>query len=329
MKSVWVADTHLGVKSHNQYWADLTEKLFDEIIDYCLHNDIDTVIHLGDFFDSRKSLNVLTINTAQKIINKFESNQIYLYIIRGNHDTFYKDSDTPHSLSFLQQNQYITIIDEEPYQLDNLTLVPWGYDVSKIQNKDTTLLGHFEINGFVTNSSGNEMQGAKLNKSDFKPFKQVYSGHFHTASKQGNITYIGSAFATSFSDINQQKGYYIYDEGALEFIEFTDAPKFISLTSEDEYDKQLVEGNVVRLIYTQDYGNVRNQQIMDNLYNANPVSVKVHYQISEEEEIVQDEEFDVNDNSMLVREYIDKSELPEHMNKEVLKKVVNQLEEGE
>ena len=78
MKALMLTDTHLGRKNHNKFWSDLTEDLFDEIIDYCIREDIDKVFHLGDFFDSKKSLNVLTINKGIDICQKFDNNKILL-----------------------------------------------------------------------------------------------------------------------------------------------------------------------------------------------------------------------------------------------------------
>ena len=327
-KYVLFADPHIGKQNHNNFWADTVLKLFDSIIDTCDRNNIKDVICLGDWFDSRKNLNVLTINLAEKICKQyFEDNDINLYIIRGNHDTFYKNQSKPHSLSFLKLFNNIHIVEEQPLYLDYFYLVPWGSDLSNIEN-DSFIMGHFEINGFITNYSGHTQTNSKLNISDFKRFNKVLSGHFHTPSKQGNIQYIGSSFAMDFNDINSDRGYYILDNHQLQFIEFKEASKFISISTEDNFDESLIYNNIIRLTFTKDYGNVKNQQIIDSIYELQPASLQTNYNIEDEdEEMTLEEDFDVNDNSVIMREYIERSETPDHLNKKVLKKLIEQLEE--
>jgi len=90
-----------------------------------------------------------------------------------------------------------------------------------------------------------ECSNAMLNAEDFKKFKHVYSGHFHLPSTKGNITYLGSPFQHTFNDVGSIRGYYIFDDGKLEFIEFTNAPKFYIITTnnlKENLDK--IEGNL-------------------------------------------------------------------------------------
>ena len=194
-------------------------------------------------------------------------------------------------------------------------------------------MGHFEINGFVTNNSGHVQEGSKLNKSDFKEFNKELSGHFHTPSVDGNIEYIGSAFAMDFNDINSNRGYYVIDNnGNKEFIEYRSAPKFVSVNTEDEIDKEVVENNIVRLTFTKDYGNVKNDKILQEVRNMNPVELHVDYKIAVEDDdiILDDSEFNIEDNYQVFMDYIDKSkDVPEHINRKMLKKVVDKIERGE
>lgn len=327
---VVLTDTHLGMKNHNQFWADLTENLFNEIIDLCMTENIDTVIHLGDFFDSRKSLNVLTINKGIEICKKFNDNNINLYIILGNHDQFYKHLPTPNSLCYLDLIPSIHIVDTKPMELNNYILVPWGYDITQL-TQNTNILGHFEINGFVTNSSGNIQEGSNLNISDLKKFNTVTSGHFHTPSKQSNISYIGSAFPMTFNDINSQRGYYLVENNDWKFIEFTSAPKFVDIFSNQNFAEKDVKNNIVRFIFVEDYSNVNNDKLIQSVSDMNPRELYINYNIiTEDNELLLDsDEFDISDNSEVIRDYIDKKEFPTYINKAVLKKLVYNLEQGE
>lgn len=327
-KFVLFSDLHLGKQNHNQFWSDLALKFFDEMIDFCIKEDVKDVICLGDFFDSRKNLNVLTINLAELICKKyFEKNEINLYIIRGNHDTFYKNLPEPNSLSFLNLFNYVHVIEKEIFLLNDFYLVPWGNDLSSIPD-NSYIMGHFEINGFITNDSGYIQKDSKLNVSDFKRFRKVLSGHFHTPSIQNNIQYIGSAFAMDFNDANSERGFYLLENETLNFIEFTLSPKFIKLSSEDDPKKFPIENNFIKLIFVKDYGNLKNQSIIQNISDLNPHSLVFDYKIVEDDDIVIEEEnFTMNNNSDILKEYIDKVEIGEHLNKKMLKSMIKKIEE--
>jgi len=45
----------------------------------------------------------------------------------------------------------------------------------------------------------------------FKRFEQVWSGHFHTKSSQGNITYLGSQLEFTWADAHDPKYFHIFD----------------------------------------------------------------------------------------------------------------------
>jgi DNA repair exonuclease SbcCD nuclease subunit len=304
-------------------------KLFDDILETCKKRNISKVYFAGDFFDSRKNLSILTIELAQYICKRyFEDEGIDLYLIRGNHDTFYKDRPEPYSLSFLNHYKHIHVIGKEVVEVDNIYLVPWEGNLDKIPD-NSYVIGHFEINGFMTNSSGTMQHGCKLSPSDLKRFKKVISGHFHTPSIQNNIEYIGSAFAMDFNDVNSKRGYYILKNEELEFIEFVNAPKFIKLTTESEFVN--IEGNKIKLIFVKDYGTVQNEKILQKINDMNPISLEVEYKINDEEETLtlEEQEFEISDNPKIVRDYIKNTNVPENINKELLIKFIENLEKDD
>jgi DNA repair exonuclease SbcCD nuclease subunit len=189
-----VSDTHLGLYGSNDNWHEIVLKLFQTIADFCVKNNVKKIIHLGDFFDNRKSLNVKTIWYAMQIaeiLNDFET-----YLLVGNHDTFFKNQIYPHSLKIFNEYDNINVIDSV-WQLDgDIGLIPWGCG---FQHMETPyLMGHFEINDFRMNS-GYVMRQAKLNRSDFDGFKQVISGHYHTPMVEDDINYVGAPYHQTFA----------------------------------------------------------------------------------------------------------------------------------
>ena len=212
MKYLLVADTHLGIKQASEKYHNVVYNLFEEIINVCKERNISEVIHLGDFFHERKATNTKTLSVALKIAELFRLNSITLYIIVGNHDIYFKNSLDPTILETFKNNNNIKVISEVTKLSDDIVLCPW----SLLPTEGKFLFGHFEITGFKMNSSYICENG--IAPDGFNGYEHVYSGHFHMPSSKGNITYLGSAFPQTFHDIGSIHGYYIFDNGELEFI---------------------------------------------------------------------------------------------------------------
>lgn len=318
-----MGDTHLGVNDNSDVWLDIVEEYFNGIRMFCFENGIDEILHLGDFFHHRKQINVKTLNRAHSIFDNLQD--IDITIILGNHDLYYKNAFYPNSLTpFGNKYPNVTIIDSVT-KMGNITLSPWN---TIPEDGNDVLFSHLEVNGFPINASGSVFNGGKINIGDFSHFKQVYSGHFHTASKNSNITYIGSPFAMTFNDLGETKGFYVYEDGELEFIEYDKAPKFISLdTSNMDYSN--VGDNVVRFTFLEDFGSIKNQKIIDEIQSHNPLKLQINYKIVESDDDLQlsdDEKFDISDNKQVFREYIDKKELPDYIDKNKLKNILEEME---
>ena len=67
MKRILITDTHLGHKKASDLYLELTAQLFEDIGTYAQEHEIVELIHLGDFFDNRRVLNVKTLNYAHTI----------------------------------------------------------------------------------------------------------------------------------------------------------------------------------------------------------------------------------------------------------------------
>ena len=65
-----ITDTHLGVRNNSNEWIDIHREFFFEwFIPLCRKNyrKGDCLVHLGDVFDSRQSLNLTGIVTGKQI----------------------------------------------------------------------------------------------------------------------------------------------------------------------------------------------------------------------------------------------------------------------
>jgi len=324
MQAVLLTDTHLGIKNSNKMWLDLTYNLFKDITDYCLLNNINKIIHLGDWFNSRYSINILTLSYAYKIVEMLDKNNIHIHICIGNHDQYYKNQPNPHSLMIFNEFDNVHIIDK-PTEYDDEIICPWNTLPDNTDKK--ILFGHYEINNIVTNASGNTLTGSKLSITDFKQFDKVYSGHFHTKSSTSNIEYIGSAFSMDFNDVGDTRGYYHYDSGKIiDFIEYIDAPKFKQFTSGDDFDKIDIKGNICKLVFLKSYSEKKSLEIIDVVKSYEPKELHINFKVDTDDTV---EESFIGTNSEIMGHYINSIMiLPDGLSKKTLKSYVNQLEKS-
>lgn len=324
MKKLIVTDTHLGLYSDSDAWLDIVLDFYKHIVKYCIKNDIRELIHLGDFFDNRKSLNTKTQHIAHRIAKVLEvAKDLQTYIIVGNHDCYYKNQIYPNTLELFKEYKHITIIDELTI-LDGILLVPWGHVPEKEHADNASYcFGHFAINGFHMNDSYRCKNG--LDKATFKDFDMILSGHFHTPSSNHNITYLGAPYGQDFNDADGVRGYHIFDEGKLTFIEYKDAPKFMKVYSGNEFGED-IQGNIVKLIFEKDYGTTKNQEIIDDLIKCKPFLYSVNFtSIDNEDDDSIDESIEMDSKEKIVHIYMDKQVYPDNINVNILKVMFKKL----
>lgn len=330
MKRLLVTDTHLGLYSDADAWLEIVLNFFKDVVKYCYKNEIKEIIHLGDFFDNRRSLNTKTQHTAHRIAKILGFQDLHTYIIVGNHDCYYKNQIHPNTLELFKEYKHITVIDEIT-KLDNILLVPWGESPEGTQNAEYCF-GHFAIKGFYMNDSYKCKDG--LDKVTFKDFKKVLSGHFHTPSSNSNIIYLGAPYGQTFNDAGGIRGFHVFDDGKLEFIEYTNAPKFVKIfTNPEPLNENDVKGNIVRIIFTEDFGTTQNQQIIDNILECEPFLYSINYSNIDSEEEAVDETAIMDTKDQIVEQYIDTHQFPVNIKigtlKSMFKKLMREAGQGE
>jgi DNA repair exonuclease SbcCD ATPase subunit len=302
VKRLIVTDTHLGMYSDADAWLDIVLSFYKHIVLYCVKNKITQLIHLGDFFDNRKSLNTKTQHTAHRIAKVLSiSKDLHTYIIVGNHDCYYKNQIHPNTLELFKEYNHITVIDEIT-KLDDILLTPWG-EVPESTQGAKYCFGHFAINGFHMNDSYRCKDG--LDKVKLKDFEKVLSGHFHTPSSNHNITYLGAPYGQTFHDAGGIRGYHIFEDGKLTFIEYTDAPKFMKIYSGNDFGDD-IKGNIVRLIFEKDYGTTKNQEIIDSLIKKEPFLYSINFTSMDSDDTESDSEsIEMESKEKIVDQFID------------------------
>lgn len=323
MKNLLTADIHL-----RDFHLSVIENLFKEVADECFRRDIHRIFILGDFFHDRRKLSVRTLISAYTIADILR--QFQIYIIVGNHDSLYKNKVEPTSLEIFEEYENIHVI-KSIHEIDNIIMVPWIWndDILKEKAEDYYVFGHFDFKGFKMNNMYVSKSG--IEPSRMSKFKRIYTGHFHTPSEQNNIQYLGSPIQHTFHDEESPRGYYIFDneDDTIEFVEFTDAPKFVTISTEYEFDNYDIEGNIVRVKFDKDYGTKKNNEILESIQSRNPLKMRTDTSKFVSEEIEQDEEDEeVIDNIDLLKKYIDITDFkkyPDTVTKKFVLKIIDNI----
>lgn len=223
-------DIHFGLKSNSAIHNQDCEDFVDWFIDEAKKEGCDTGIFLGDWHHNRNSLNMLTMMSSIRSLEKLGKAFDNFYFFPGNHDLYYKDKRDVHSIEWGVHIPGVTIV-REITTIGDTTLVPWlvGEEWKKMEKlKSRYIFGHFELPLFMMNAMVSMPDHGELQAEHFTNPEYVFSGHFHKRQAKKNIVYIGNAFPHNYADAwDDDRGMMILEHGKEpEFKIWADAPKF-------------------------------------------------------------------------------------------------------
>ena len=322
MKIAIITDTHYGARKGSKHIHDYFELFYKNVFFPSLEeHNIDTVIHMGDIFDSRKAIDLQSLEWAKKVV--FEPLKKYkVHAIIGNHDCYYKDTNYVNSPELLLNNySNITTYSElAEINIDGLgiLLIPWinsqNYDNAKnvIQNcKSKIAMGHLEMNGFQATRGHVMENGMEVNV--FDNFTRVYSGHFHTRSNDGKIYYLGNPYEMFCNDVNDPRGFHIFDTETLTHTPINNPYRlFYNIYYEDTphqlFDFTEYDNKIVKVIVRQKTNSRNFERFIDKLYSCGVQDLKIveNFQLQENEEFAISEE---ENTITILNRYVDESEI--------------------
>lgn len=244
-----ITDTHLTT-----FNKDLVADIFRQYISLLQKLKLQEGFHLGDIFTSRVAQPLELAKFFDTVILKmFQDAAITLNCIPGNHDKVHLDDEYSY-LSPFKNKPFLNLI--ETYQIipttqESILMIPYFKEDGKYCDylsdsikelgkdvKNTYLGTHIAVNGIHNNDGTLVNNGISLKL--FKPFKKVFTGHYHDQSIVGNCYYIGSSHQAKFGE-DEKKGFtVIYDDGTHKQIQ-SNFKKFIKViidvNNPDEVDQ--------------------------------------------------------------------------------------------
>ncbi len=325
MKIAFLCDTHTGIRNSSQIFLDNAADFYNKVFfPYCKEHGIKQIIHLGDYYDNRNSLNVKALyHNRKNFLVPLRENGMSMDIIPGNHDTYFKNTNEVNSLKealgfFVNEIHIIMEPRVLEYGKTKFAMLPWinssNYDESLNfvkQCKADILCGHLELSGFelmrgITNTHG-------MDHKLFSKFELVMTGHFHTRSQKDNVLYLGSQMEFFWSDAHDPKYFYVFDTETreLEWIQnpYTLFEKIIyddTKTDYSDFDFEKLDGKFVKVIVVEKKDPYVFEKFIDKIQKQKILELKIAENFSEFiGENVEDEAVSMTNTEELLDTYID------------------------
>ena len=326
MKVCVLGDTHFGSRNDSIHFSAFFEKFYKEIFfPYMEQHNIKHVIQLGDVFDRRKYINFQTLNHCKDYFFKKLNNEYSSWLLVGNHDAYYKNTNDVNSLDMLLGEYSNINLITKPTELEldntNVLLLPWICD----DNFDTTMetisstkaqvaFGHLELTGFEMYKG--QLMDHGMDPNLFGKFDMVVSGHYHHKSHAKNVTYTGTPYEMTWSDYGDLKGFHVFDTETRE-LEFISNPfkMFHKLHYDDlnqpvgyvnTWDLTEMAGAYVKVIVRNKTNTLWFDSLIDRLEKSGVSDVQVvedhfHLDLESDDDIVSQAE----DTLTILRKYVD------------------------
>ena len=336
MKVAIITDTHYGARKGSKHLHDYFELFYKNLFFPALkEHKVESVIHMGDAFDSRKSIDYQSLEWAKRVV--FDPLKKYdVHMIIGNHDTYYKNTNTVNSPELLLQTYSNVKTYSKPIEVNigglDILFLPWINQENEERTfkliENTTCkcaMGHLEFQGFRVNRQLIMEHG--LDSQLFEKFERVFSGHYHTRSSNGTIFYLGNPYEMYWTDVNDTRGFHIFDTETLEHTPINNPYKlFYNIYYEDTpyqlFDATEYEDKIVKVIVRKKSKPKDFEKFIDKLYTAKVQELKIveNFDIQENEDFqIEEEESTIS----ILNRYIDESEF--EFDKGIIKEIFQDL----
>ena len=339
MKIAIITDQHFGCRKNSKLFHDYFLKFYNDVFFPTLEKEgIDTIIDMGDTFDSRKGIDFSALSWAKD--NYYDRLRDYtIHTIVGNHTAYYKNTNDINAVDLLLREYDNVKIYSEVTSIEvgglNILLVPWINQENQersigLINKSRApvCMGHLELNGFVVTQE--ILMDHGLDMKYFKKFKKTFSGHFHTRSNNDNIYYLGNPYEIYWNDYDTDRGFHLFDTETLEHTPINNPYKmFYKIFYNDQdyqmFDARELENKIVKLIVRKKTDTKKFEKFIDKLFasNINELKIVENFEFGGYYQSDDFEPFESEDTMSILNRYIDEAEVS--LDKSVVQKIMQDV----
>ena len=338
-----LTDTHYGARKGAGYLHDYFEKFYSEVFFPTLkERGVETILHLGDAFDSRKSIEYNSLQWTKRVV--FDPMKEYdVHMVVGNHDCYFKSTNRTNSPDLLLKDYDNVKTYSEPTEIEvdgtNILMLPWICEDNLQRTTDLIsrtdarfAMGHLELSGFYA-YRGHKFEDGKglVSPNMFNKFEKTLSGHFHTRSDDGSIYYIGNPYEMYWNDVSDPRGFILFDTetGDMEYVNNPNTLFHIVYyedTKHQTFNAGKYRGKIVKVVVRKKTKQKDFDKFLDKLFNVGLIDMKV----VENFNVQESEDFDASDaeeNTLsILNRYVDESDFEESaIEKEGIKMLISEI----
>jgi hypothetical protein len=158
----------------------------------------------------------------------------------------------------------------------------------------------------------------------------VFSGHYHTRSEKGNVRYLGNPYELYWSDVDDARGFHIFDTETLEVTPVNNPFKMFHNIYYEDTPHQLIntkeyKDKIVKVVVRKKSDPLQFEKFLDKLYKSNVHELKVVENfdfggIYDTEDLESDES---EDTISILNRYIDEAEVS--LDKSIIKNILKEI----
>ena len=169
-----------------------------------------------------------------------------------------------------------------------------------------------------------------IDSNIFNKFDRVFSGHYHTKSDNGNIFYLGNPYEIYWTDIEDVRGFNIFDTETLEHTPVINPYRIFYRVYYDDNDHQTFDtreykDKIVKVVVRKKTSTKKFEKFIDKLYASNVAELKIveNFDFAGWYDKEDSTAFESEDTMSILNRYVEEAEIT--LDKSVLKKMLDEV----